>query len=115
MALDSTVRIFNQFYNLDLVVDANQYDIVLSFFKRYSINDSTAKTYAETLFRVSNITQINIIDLLNSFKGQDSMQVNLTMAYYLNTIGNKTVMFGTNNPVTPNNNVQRNILTLEGG
>lgn len=36
--LDSTVRVFDQFYNLDLVVNASEYDIVYSYF--YDVNHS---------------------------------------------------------------------------
>jgi hypothetical protein len=30
--LDNTVRVFDQFYNFDLVVEANQYEIIYSYF-----------------------------------------------------------------------------------
>lgn len=110
MAQDTTVRIFDAFYDLDLQVDASQYDIVWSFFKEYTSNDIVAKSYTQTLFRVASETNLNVLDLLQSFEGSDSMKVTLTMAYYLNSVSNKTVMFGVNNLIRPNNAVQRNIV-----
>lgn len=109
MAIDTTVRIFDQFYNLDLVVNADQYELVLSFFRQYS-NEATARAFAQTLFRIANDLQEDVLDLLATFEGADALQVNLTMAYYLNSSSNRTVMFGVSNVLTPVNAVQRNVV-----
>jgi hypothetical protein len=110
MSTDTTVKVFDQFYNLDLVVNADQYEIVYSFFKNYTVNISTAKSFTQTLFRIANETQINVLDLLKTFQGSDKMKITLTMAYYLNNVSNQTVLFGVNNVVVPNEIVQRNII-----
>ena len=110
MAVDSTVKIFDQFYNLDLVVNADQYEIVYSFFKGYTSSIATAQSFTTTLFLIANQTQSNVLELLQTFEGSDKLKVSLTMAYYLNSVSNKTVMFGVNNVLVPNNTVQRNIL-----
>jgi hypothetical protein len=110
MSTDTTVKVFDQFYNLDLVVNADQYEIVYSFFKNYTVNISTAKSFTQTLFRIANETQINVLDLLKTFQGSDKMKITLTMAYYLINVSNQTVLFGVNNVVVPNEIVQRNII-----
>ena len=110
MAVDTTVKIFDQFYNLDLVVNADQYEIVYSFFKGYTSSIATAQSFTTTLFLIANQTQSNVLELLQKFEGSDKLKVSLTMAYYLNSVSNKTVMFGVNNVLVPNNTVQRNIL-----
>mgnify|MGYP003654065885 CR=1 FL=1 len=110
MALDYTVRVFDQFYNTDLSVNGNDYEIVYSFFKGFSSDTTVAKSFTETLFRISNITKINVLELLDSFESSDSMKVSLTMAYYLNSLGNKTVMYGVSNTISPNQVIQRNIV-----
>lgn len=110
MALDYTVRVFDQFYNTDLSVNGNDYEIVYSFFKGFSSDITVAKSFTETLFRISNITKINVLELLDSFESSDSMKVSLTMAYYLNSLGNKTVMYGVSNTISPNQVIQRNIV-----
>jgi hypothetical protein len=110
MAVDTTVKIFDQFYNLDLVVNADQYEIVYSFFKEYTSSIATAQSFTTTLFLIANQTQSNVLELLQTFEGSDKLKVSLTMAYYLNSVSNKTVMFGVNNVLVPNNTVQRNIL-----
>jgi hypothetical protein len=112
MAIDPTVAIFDQFYNFNFTVNGDQYEIVFSFFKEYTSSIQTAQSFTSTLFVVANKTQINVLDLLETFKGAngDKIKVSLTMAYYLNTISNRTVMYGVNDLVTPNNLIQRNIV-----
>lgn len=107
---DSTIRIFNEFYNVKLTVSANEYEIVNSFFRNYTTNDKVAISYTETLFRISNETDIDVLTLLDSFQATDSMKITLTMAYYLNSLSDKKVLYGINNIITPNQIVQRNII-----
>lgn len=114
MSVDYTVKIFDEFYNLNLVVNASEYEIVYSFFKGYSNNDQVAKSFTENLFRISNQTKIPVLDLLSTFEGQDRLKINLTMAYYLNSLGNKTTLYGVSNEVPPNQAALRNVNVLGG-
>jgi hypothetical protein len=107
---DSTIRIFNEFYNVKLSVSANEYEIVNSFFRSYTSDEKVAVSYTEILFRISNETDIDVLTLLDSFQTTDSMKVTLTMAYYLNSLSDKTVLYGINNIILPNQVVQRNII-----
>lgn len=112
--MNSTVRIFDEFYNLDLVVNADQYDVVRAFFTGYTSSPAVAQAFTQTLFRIANETQTNVLDLLQTFQQQgvqpDRLKVSLTMAYYLNETSNKTVLFGVNSVIAPNQNIQRNIV-----
>jgi len=107
---DSTLRLFNQFYDLDLVVNANEYEVVLSYFKSKTTQEKTAQSYTENLFRISNQTDIDVLTLLDSFQKSDDMTITAVMAYFLNSFSDKTVMFGVNNVIVPNNGVARNIV-----
>ena len=110
MAQDQTVRIFNEFYNLELRVSANEYEIVQSFFRGYTDSIDVANNFTETLFRISNQTGIEVLTLLDTFQADYSMKVSLTMAYYLNSFSDKTVLYGVSNLLTANRQVQRNIV-----
>lgn len=111
MANDLTVRVFNNFYNLDLSVGADQYEVVYSFFRARTSSDATARSFTETLFRVSNITDTPVLELLQGMENQNEMQIQLSLAYYLNTLSNtKSVLFGASSVMTPNPKVQRNII-----
>lgn len=110
MSQDQTVRIFNEFYNLKLRVSANEYEIVRSFFRGYTDSIDVANSFTETLFRISNETDIDVLTLLDTFQAEDSMKVSLTMAYYLNSFSDKTVLYGISNLLSPSVQVQRNIV-----
>lgn len=108
--LDNTVRVFDQFYNTDLNINSNEYDIVYSYFKDHMATELVAKAFTENLFRISNLTNVNALDLLSTFESGNKMKVILTMAFYLNSVSNKTVLYGVSNLLEPNNLVQRNIV-----
>jgi hypothetical protein len=110
MAIDSTVKIFDQFYNLELFIDGNQYEIVYSFFRNYTSSEEIASTYAEALFKISSLTGIPVSNLLETFQGSNGLAITATIAYYLNSLGNKTLMYGVSNSPIPVEPIQRNII-----
>jgi hypothetical protein len=110
MAQDYTVKVFNEFYNLDITVNASEYDLVYTYFRDYVGNDLTAKSFTEILFRISSLTDIPITDLLQSFQTGNNPSISRTLAYYLNSVSNKTVLFGVNAAVSPNQIVNRNVV-----
>ena len=108
--LDLTVEVFNDFYKTQPPVDGSQYDIVYSFFRSYASTDLIAQNFTNFLFTISGSTGINVLTLLDEIKGKTGLEVNATIAYYLNSIKNKSVLYGTSNIPVPNYYVQRNIL-----
>lgn len=109
--LDSTVRVFDAFYNFDLVVDANQYDLVYSYFYEISFSRDVAENFTTIIFRIANITNTNPLDLLNELKRTaNTFKANSLLTYYLNSIQNKSVLYGIGLPIQPNDQVQRNIV-----
>jgi hypothetical protein len=109
---DSTTRIYDAFYDLQISPPAGQYEVVNAFFTQYCDDQRTSEAFTVNLFRISLLTKTDIFTLLNSFKGaQNSMQITLTMAYYLNSINpHKAVLYGVNNVLVPVTSVQRNIV-----
>ena len=108
--LDSTVRVFDQFYNFDLVVNGSEYDIVYSYFYEVSNSKTIARNFTSMLFRISNITGENILNLLEYIQGTSKIETNALMAYYLNSIKSKSTLYGISAAPTPNQLVQRNIV-----
>lgn len=107
---DQTVQIFDNFYSGKFSVNANEYEIVRSFFAGYTTNSKIASSYTETLFRISNDSGIDVLTLLDTFQGSDAMKVTLTLAYYLNSASDKTVLYGISSIISPMTTVQRNII-----
>lgn len=108
--IDNTVKIFDGFYQQDLIVNANEYDVVYSFFRNYASTDTIAKNFTTFLFVISQGTGIPVISLLDDIQGKTGLQVNATIAYYLNSIKNKVVLYGVAEQPVPNLVVQRNIV-----
>ncbi len=108
--LDNTVRLFDQFYNFNLVIDGSQYDIVYSYFLKTTNSKTIATNFTGILFRISNITGENALTLLDEMKKTDALTASSLMTYYLNSLKSKTTLYGIANFPVPNEMVQRNIV-----
>ena len=108
--VDLTARIFDDFDNVVLEVDANEYDVVNSYFESIFVDKEDAANLTNTFFRISQETGVSVQILLNQVAGQTSMQVTSTMAYYLNGLRSPSTLLGVSNPVTPNYYTARNVL-----
>jgi hypothetical protein len=107
---DSSVKLFDSFYNYDMVVDATQYELVRSYFKSVNNSDAIANNFATMIFRIANITGNDVLTLLSFIQGKAKLEANAIMIYYLNNIKSKTAMYGISVIPQPNDNVQRNIV-----
>jgi len=107
---DKTLTTFSTYNNTQLTVNAATYEVVLSFFKGLTTSDKTARAYSENLFKIAQATGIDVMTLLDTFEADDKLKVTLTMAYYLNSFSDKTVLYGASDIVAPNNTVARNIV-----
>ena len=108
--LDSTVRIYDAFYNFDLVVEANQYELVYSYFYNISFSDTVASNFTAIMFRIANFTDTNVMELLDEMKSATSFKSNALLTLYLNSFRSKVTLYGINAIVQPNELVQRNIV-----
>ena len=107
--IDRTVQIFDRFYGYQQHVPVDQYDAVLSYFKSVFGTLEAAGNFTVAVFRVSNVTKIPVINLLQQFQGQSAPQITLTLAYYLNGIRSRSTLLGLNVPTQPNYYVAHNI------
>jgi homoserine dehydrogenase len=107
---ERATRVLDSFTQFDTVVNANEFDIVSAFFADLCDNEISAKNFTTFLFRISNTTQIPVLELLDQLRGTSKIQVNATLAYYLNSMKSKTTLYGVSNLPKPNQTVQRNII-----
>ena len=106
---DLTVRVFDSFRQFDVLVNPDDYDLVNSFFKSVSSDSSTVDSLTTSLFEISTRNNIAVQTLLEQMKGQNAVQINSTMAYYLNAIRSPATLVGVNSPITPNFYAARNV------
>ena len=113
--LDQTVRVFDTFYDYDVNIPVGEYDVVNSYFKSVMGTKQAADNFTVSLFRVAENTGIPALTLLESFQQSgggvgNSMNLNINMAYYLNSIRNRATLLGVGVPVTPNAYAARNVV-----
>ena len=108
--IDKTVKLFDEFYAFNLVINGNDYDVVRSYFISVCDTVQIAENFTVYLFRIAQETQISVMDLLDYIKGKSVLEVNTFLGYYLNTFKSKTSLYGFGAIPQPNQTVARNIL-----
>jgi hypothetical protein len=111
--LDSTVRVFDQFYKYDTQVPVNEYDAVYSYFMSVFKTKDAAANFTTALFRVADYTSTPVLTLLQSMQTQnlDAIQVSATLAYFLNGTRSPSTLLGVNSSLTPNFFTARNVVS----
>ena len=108
--VDLTVRIFDQFYNFQAEVDANEYDVVNSFFESVFKDRSAAENFTVSLFRVAEQSGVSVLTLLNQIQDMDQISLTTTLCYYLNNLRSSSTLLGITQTVVPNYWTARNVL-----
>ena len=108
--LDRTVKIFDEFYSFKLTINPNDYDVVKSYFLSLSDDERIAENFTAYLFRISTELGIPIMTLLSQLQGLSGLQVNQTMAYYMNSFKSKSSLYGVSQIPPANPSVARNIV-----
>lgn len=102
LRLGQTVRVFDSFYDFDTNVNAAEYDVVYSFFRKEMTTAVAAGNFTVSLFKVAQETGIPPLTLLAEFEGSNGINLNVQLAYYLNQIRNRATLLGVGVAVTPN-------------
>jgi pyruvate/2-oxoacid:ferredoxin oxidoreductase alpha subunit len=108
-AIDQTVQIFDQFYDYEVSVPAQEYDAVYSFLRSQFGTAEAAGNFAVTVFRIAEENRIPVMNLLQQLQGLNATELTLTLSYYLNNLRSASTLLGINQPVVPNFYVARNI------
>tara|TARA_R110000822_G_scaffold133270_1_gene270565 strand:- start:40 stop:399 length:360 start_codon:yes stop_codon:yes gene_type:complete len=106
---DPTVRVFDEFYNRELIIDSNTYDTVLSFFSSIFADTLAAQNFTLNVFQISQDSSIPVETLLSELSNQNQVQISATLAYYLNNLRSNTTLLGIKTTATPNQYAARNV------
>ena len=107
--VDRTIQIFDRFYGFQQQVQVDEYDAVNSYFQSVFKSRQAAASQTVALFRVSYITKIPVMTLLQEMQGQSGPQLTLTLAFYLNNIRSRSTLLGLNVPAQSDYYVAHNI------
>ena len=109
--ISQTVRIFDNFYSTTLHVNGGEYDLVFSYFKGVSDNNTIAANFTALFFSIAQQANIPVQQLLEAVQGSNNtLQASNALCYYLNTFRRKASLYGTGNIPVPNQAVQRNVV-----
>ena len=110
-SLDRTVQIFDSFYQTNLKVGADQYDIVHGYFTSVCKTKNIADNFTTVLFRIATQTGVSVLTLLDEIKGKSSgLQMNQQICYWLNGLKSKTSLYGISVIPQPIVSVARNVV-----
>ena len=107
---DRTVKLFDNFYNYELVVPVDQYDVILAYFNKVTASRQSAMQLTSGLFRVAHASNIDVMELFSTIDGQDEYTLSATLAYYYNGIRDASTLLGISQPTKPNFYAARNIV-----
>mgnify|MGYP005670771387 CR=1 FL=1 len=108
--LEDTILVFDDLYKSDIDISSEEYDIVYSFFKKAMGTVIIAQTFALYIFQIARATQTSALDLVATLNNQDKIAITAMMAYYVNNIRSKSVLYGVDNIITPNFHAARNVV-----
>lgn len=110
-SIDQTVRIYDQFYNYSANIPAEEYDVVLSYFRSVFKTKVAAENFTNSIFRIAELTGVNAMTLLQTFQqgGQSEPEISILMAYYLNTVRSPATYLGVQVPAQPYYYAARNV------
>lgn len=110
-AVDNTVKIFDNFYNKQISVSAEQYNLVSAFFLGVCPTQDIANNFTAFLFIVAKESGLDPLTIIESLKGSNNkLQIDQKFAYYLNSFKSKTSLYGVAVVPRPVQPVARNVV-----
>ena len=110
-AIDRSVQLLDSFYSTNVKVNADQFDIVHGYFTKICSTKTIADNYTAMLFMISTQAGIDVLSLLKELKNTtNTLQMNKTICYYLNSLKSKATMYGVGTTLKSVLPVARNIV-----
>jgi hypothetical protein len=107
--IDTSVRVFDTFDDFGINVPANEYDAVYSYLSSVFGDNTAAKSFTTSLFRIASQTNTPVLTVLQQIQDVDRIRVTNNIAYYLNGLRSPSTLLGINTAVTPNVWAARNV------
>jgi hypothetical protein len=107
---NSTVASMDAYYSKPLAIDSTTFSMMTGFFQSRGFDVSAAETTAVALIKQAQLDSYNPINVLDSLKGLDNVQLNSIVAEILNYNRFKTSFLGNATNFTTFEPIARNIL-----
>lgn len=107
---NATLMAFDNYYNLPLQLDSNIFYAVKGFFESRGFAANTAETLCVTILRQCKIDNINPMQVLDTLKGLDNVEISALVSEIVNFNRYKTSYVGYALEFRANEEVARNII-----
>lgn len=107
---DSTIQFFDAYYNKPLELNASVYAAMTGFFTSRDFDKTAAESIALIIMKQAKIDGYNPMQILDTLKGLDSVEISALVSEILNYNRFKTSFLGYSRGLTTNPEVKRNIL-----
>lgn len=105
-----TKSLFNTFFDRQIAYPSNRVDAVVGFFVRRGFQEAAAASVASVLLEQAKIDNVNVLELLDTLKGFDQVQLSNLVTAVLNANRSATSKLGLKSEVNVNILEARNIL-----
>lgn len=108
---DNTIQIFDNFYNVQMSIPVEQYNIVSAFFLGVCETEEIAQNFTAFLFKVAKLSGLDPLTIIDSLKGSNNkLEIDQKFSYYLNSFKSKTSLYGVAVVPRPVQPIARNIV-----
>jgi len=91
-------------------VNGNEWDYILGFFNSAFKDPIAAEKFTQEIYQVGSQSGVNPLDIIKTMEGQTGIELNMSLAYYLNGIRSNTTLLGIHNIIKPNYYAGRSVL-----
>ena len=109
-SVENTAREFNNFYSTPTQLEVNSLNAMKGFFESKGFDTKTAENIAVVMITQSIKDNFDPMLIIDSLSGHDQASLNELAAAILNYNRYKSSYLGVGTPITPNEQISRNIL-----
>jgi len=106
----NNIRFVNDYTHIPVDFNSNEYEIVISFFKKAMKDPKTAENFTQSIFQVAARSGISPTSIVETMKGQTGLTLSSSLAYYLNGIRSNSTLLGVQGLGTPNFYTGRSVI-----
>jgi hypothetical protein len=107
---NSTLQAFANYFSIPIQMDAGTLDAITGFFTSRGFETIGAQSIAVLIIAQAKKDGYNPLQILDTLKGLDNVQLSALVAEIVNYNRYKTSFLGQGNISTPNTEVSRNVL-----
>lgn len=107
---DSTIKFFNTYYEKPIEIDSGTYDAMTSFFSSRGFEEAASESVATIIITQAKKDGYNPLQILDTLKGLDSVEISALVAEIINYNRFKTSYLGYSLEFKVNHEIERNIL-----